>query len=421
MGRTANDHRPNLKPVTKVALDERYAGLRIAFVVVLILIAGCAFAYGVMSLLQSDPGWEEIEANSGSVGTYADEFVLLYELGAGDTSPTAEKKALTLVYTEALQSNFQRFNYDREFEGIQNVYTLNHHPNEVIEVDDVLYSAFSLLEQYGNRNIYLAPVYARYDDMFFCEDDALTFDYDPSQNDEVAAEYQAVADFAADPNQVHVQLLGDGKVRLFVSEAYLAYAEENGIDGFIDFFWMKNAFIVDNVAKTLASNGFTHGTLTSYDGFSRNLDDRDLSYSCNIFDRAEEGILQAAFITYTGSRSFVTLRDYWMSEQDRWHYYVFSDGETRSSYLDLRDGRCRSAVPTLLCYSGGKGCAQILLEVSPVYIADTLDQTALVNLDDVGFVYCEDRHIYYDDPALRLSLTEDGAAAQYIPVCCGAE
>lgn len=398
-----------------MALDERYVGLRIAFVVLLILIAACAFAYGVMAFLQSDPGWEEIEADSGSVGTYADEYVLLYELGAGDSSPTAEKKALTKLYTEAMVLNHQRFNYDQAFEGVQNVYTLNHHPNEVIEVDEVLYSAFSLLEQYGNRNIYLAPVYARYDDMFFCQDDVLTYEFDPYRNDETAAEYQALAAFAADPEQVDVQLLGGGKVRLFVSDAYLAYAEENGIDGFIDFFWMKNAFIVDDIADTLISKGYTHGTLTSYDGFSRSFDGGDQSLSYNIFDQVDEGVLQTAYISYSGARSFVTYRDFWMSEQDRWHYYVFSDGETRSSYLDIRDGRCRSAVSSMTCYSADKGCAQVLLETSPIYIAGTLVQADLAALDHIDFVYCENHCIFYDDPDLQLSLTESGAAAGYVP------
>lgn len=35
---------------------------------------------------------------------------------------------------------------------------------------------------------------------------------------------------------------------------------------------MKNAFITDYVADVMIDNGYTLGSLTSYDGFTRNLD-----------------------------------------------------------------------------------------------------------------------------------------------------
>ena len=57
-----------------------------------------------------------------------------------------------------------------------------------------------------------------------------------------------------------------------VSDDYLAFAEKNFISDFIDFSWMKNAFITDYVADVMIDNGYTLGSLTSYDGFTRNLD-----------------------------------------------------------------------------------------------------------------------------------------------------
>ena len=404
MSRRAKDNRPNLKPVTKVQLSEEHASAKLILMGLLIAVAAIAFAYAVSSLVRGDPGWTEIEVSS-SEANCGNEFVFLYELGAGDISPTAEKKALTLLYTEAVEQAYKLFNCDAGFEGVNNVYTLNQHPNEVLEVDEALYDAFSLLQSYGNRSLYMAPIYARYDDMFFCNDDVETLDYDPYQSSEVAAEYQELAAYASDPAQVELQLLGNGKVKLFVSEEYLAYARENGIAGFIDFFWMKNAFIVDYLAERLIAGGYTHGALSSYDGFSRNLDERDFTYSFNLYDRVGQDIYDVAVMGYSGSRSFVYLRDYMMTELDRWHYYEFSDGETRTPYLDIRDGRCRSALPSLVAYSGEMGCAQTLLEVSPFYIADELDEEALSALSGSGVysIYCKGYTICYNDRSLQLS------------------
>ncbi|MCD8014832.1 MAG: hypothetical protein LUG99_16995 [Lachnospiraceae bacterium] len=58
---------------------------------------------------------------------------------------------------------------------------------------------------------------------------------------------------------------------LFVSDDHLAYAEETGFLSYIDFFWMKNAFIIDYLTDTLIEKGYTQGASSSYDGFDRNL------------------------------------------------------------------------------------------------------------------------------------------------------
>ncbi|MGN0164861.1 MAG: hypothetical protein ACI39R_01645, partial [Lachnospiraceae bacterium] len=327
-----------------------------------------------------------------------------YELGSGDVSATSENKALTLIYNEAMSHAYEIFNSDMTFEGVNNVYELNEHPNEVMEVDDVLYEAFELLNKSDNRTIYLAPVFEQYDDMFYCDDDVQTFEYDPYQNAAIAEEYAKLASFAADSSKVNMILLGDNKVKLFVSDDYLEYAEENGIGNFIDFIWMKNAFFVDYIADTLISKGYTNGTISSFDGFSRNLDTRGTGFKLNIYDRIDCNIYTAGVMEYSGSRSIVSLRDYKSSELDYWYYYEFSNGETRNSYLDITDGKCRNALTNLVSYSDTKSCAQIVMEISDIFISDEFNENALVSLADrdIYSVYCIDRNICYNDSTLKL-------------------
>lgn len=420
MGRTVRDNRPNLKPVTKVELSEEHVGIRIFVVVLLIAVAAAAFAYSLYSCSRVESGWTQIKVDSASGASCGDELVFMYELGAGNMSATAENKALSLLYSEAAVQAYKIFNADISFDGVTNVYDLNQHPNEIMEVDEVLYNAFALLESYGNRNIYMSPIYMRYDDMFFCNDDVETVDYDPYVNSDVAQEYQDIARFASDEEQINVKLLGDNKVCLYVSEEYLEYASENGITSFIDFFWMKNAFIVDYIADLLMEKGYTHGAISSYDGFSRNMDNRDadvIRYSVNIFDRAGMDINTAAVMQYSGACGFVNFRDYMITELDCWHYYEYADGETRSSYLDIKDGKCRSAVPSLTSYSKDRGCAEIMLAVSPLYIADTLDADALLSLgsDGIFSVYCDNFNIFYNDESLILSEIYEINGIKYKP------
>ncbi|MGN0374251.1 MAG: hypothetical protein ACI4EN_02035 [Butyrivibrio sp.] len=408
--------RPNLKPVTKEKLKEEHWKVRLIAVIILISIGAAAFSYAIFSSLQTESGWVEITADSGSEGIWGDEFVFLYELGADDVSATREKKLLTLLYTRTSEQAYKIFNNDMGFEGINNVYELNHHPNEVLEVDKALYDAFSLFTSYNNRNLYLGPVYDRYNEIFYCNDDADTYDYDPYRNSDVALEYLDIIKYAGDSKQIELKLLGNNKVELFVSEEYMAYARDNQITEFIDFSWMRNAFVVDYLSDVMIENGYTHGTLSSYDGFSRNLDERKTEYSFNIYDRVGQNIYEAGIMKYSGKRSFVFFRDYRLTSRDDCHYYEFENGEIRTPYLDIDDGLCKSALPNLVAYSDNIGCAAILMEVCPVYIADDFESDNLDKLISSGIysIYCDNYGIICNDKMVRFTELYDVDGVSYI-------
>ena len=141
---------------------------------------------------------------------------------------------------------------------------------------------------------------------------------------------------------------------------------------------MKNAFIVDYIADTLTSAGYTRGSITSYDGFVRNMDgDASMSYSFNLFDRKGKNINHAAILEYSGPMSIVYLRDYKMNSLDVQHYYERGDGLSLSCYIDPEDGLCRAALPNLVGVAADKGCAEIMLGMLEGYIAESFDETKL--------------------------------------------
>ncbi len=265
---------------------------------------------------------------------------------------------------------------------------INDHPNEEITIDAPLYEAFAKLDAAGGRWLYLPAVYQTYNNLFASEADPIAAEFDPRVNEEVAAYFKEVLAYANDPDAVELELLGDNRVRLSVSDEYLVFAAENGIDSFIDFYWMKNAFIADYLAESLMDAGFTNGSISSYDGFVRNLDGRDVSYSFNLYDRAVTGaessgedgqIRQLAIMQYYGPISLVYLHDYAITSMDQQRYYQMDGGEMRTPYIDPQDGLCRNSISSLVSYSydGSMGCADILLSVIPVYIADEFDADAV--------------------------------------------
>ncbi|MGN0298026.1 MAG: hypothetical protein ACI4C1_02385 [Lachnospiraceae bacterium] len=418
MGRTARDKRDvYVRPVKKVKLSEENVGRRIFLVILFLVIASGAFIYALMNLLEEDTGWRQIEANASADGVNcSSDFVFEYNLGVSGVSATAESKALVALYTEITEKAYQLFHEIEIFDGVCNIAYINQHPNEVLEIDKVLYEAFETLEKYKNRHLYLAPIYVDYSNLFSCNDDAQTVEFDAYQNEEVKEYFAQVAAFANDTEQINVELLGDGQIKLKVSDEYLSFAEENGIDSYIDFFWMRNAFIIDYIADTLIENHYTLGTISSYDGFSRTLDSSGaFEYSFNLYDRQEHRIYSAGIMKYNEPISLVYFRDYPMNSLDWQHYYEFQNGEIRHAYIDAADGLCKNSAHNVVSYSHSKGCAEVLLETLPIYVAEEFDEEALLRLEEkeIYAIYGKDNTLCYNEDGLRIEDLYDVDGLQY--------
>ena len=416
-----------MRPVQRIELSEKHTRQRLIAVIACLIVASGAFIYALNGLMSNDSGWTSIEASSSAETNCGDDFVFQYYVGAAGVDATAEKKALTLLYTDALVKAYEVFHNDEAFEGVNNIYEINQHPNEELTVDPVLYGAFETVAEYGRREVYLAPVYLEYKNLFFCNDDSETFHYDAEQNADVRTYFGEIAAYANDPSMVNVELLGDNRLKLHVSEEYLAYAKENGIEKFVDFAWMQNAFITDYLSDVMVEKGYTLGSISSCDGYTRNLDEGLTSeegvlrqYSYNIYDRNGMTVYPAGLMNYTGPISMVSFHNYIMTEKEADHYYEFQDGETRTSYISMEDGRNRSSVNNLVAYSKRESCAQILLQLIPVYIADELDTDAVKILatEQIYCIYGKNRTLYYTEKTLDLTdlFDKDGVSykAQYL-------
>jgi hypothetical protein len=389
----------NPKPVKKIILSDDKPKLRIALVVILVLFGVSAFAYGIYSSRQSENGWTAISVSSSADTNCGDEFIFNYRLGENGISATAENKLLTTLYTEAMVNAYQNFDKDTFHGSLHNVYDINLRVNEVVRVEDILYQAFEACAEYGVRNIFLAPVYELYDSIFYCNEDWETESFDAYQNDELAKYYAQVAAYAGDSSQVDIELLGDNHIRLFVSDEYLGFAEEEGITSFVDFYWMKNAFIIDYIADVMIENGYTNGYISSYDGFTRNLDESGTQYAFPVYNREGNVVSLKGNFSYVGPMTIVSLRDYPINSQDYMHYYELENGDIRNPYVDITDGLTRTATENLVAYSKDISCAELLLQLIPIYVTDTFDTDVVDKLADKGVyaVWFENGHISYSD------------------------
>lgn len=410
MSKNARDKRPYVKPVTRVELDQTNVKLRWALVAVFFVIAITAFGIGIHELLKTEPGWQSVRAASDQPNS-GTEITLMYDYSDLGATASQVSKALETKYSQVCTDAFAIFSPDISREGLGNVNYVNASPNQEITVDPALYGAFELLERYGNRSIFLAPVYVEYDRIFRSESDPEAADNDPARNPEAKAYINELIRYTSDEQMISLELLGNNRIRLNVAQAYLDYAAENSIDKFIDFGWMRNAFVVDYLADQLRDAGYTNGYLASYDGFTRNLVEDDTPFNLNLFHLEGMDISVPAVMEYVGRTSLVSLRSYPLDELDEWCYYVYEDGSIVTSMIDPADGVSKHALSEMVSYSKAFGCAEILLNMMPAYVTDMFQQETVNSLTDkqIFSAWFDGDDLYHNDPSLKLRLIEDGA------------
>ncbi len=404
-------------PVQRIELNEDKLHTRFILAALLLAFGVGMILFGMIRLLRAESGWWTVETGS-SGPSCAGDFVFRYELGRSDSSATAEKKRLQLLYTQAAGDAYQIFHAHQLFEGVGNLASISRHPNEAVTVEPELYTALREIEADGSRWLYLAPVYEMYYSLFHSQNEVEAAEYDPGLDPDLAAWCAEAAAFARDPESVHLVLGPDSSVTLRLSEEYLAFLQEAGVTDYLDFFWAKNAFIADLIAARLTEAGFVHGYICSFDGFARNLCRGDERFSAPIYDRTDDRTYPAAVLSYDAPMALVSFHSYPTDPARQDWYYKLPDGEYRCAYIDTTDGLCKAALNDLLGYSREKGCGELALLLSPLYIRETPDFDALAALasEGIGAVWCENRTIRCTDSgAVFTDLYQDGEIVYTLP------
>ena len=74
--------------------------------------------YALNGLMSNDSGWTNIEVGSSAEIHCGDDYIFRYYVGAAGVNATAEKKALTLLYTDSIVKAYKIFSSDESFEGM---------------------------------------------------------------------------------------------------------------------------------------------------------------------------------------------------------------------------------------------------------------------------------------------------------------
>lgn len=388
MNRYARDRRENApKPVKRIELSEAGTTKRLIAFCIVFAIGVVALVLALNGLLAAPSGWVEIEYSGVDISC-AEDFSFTYCLGNSENGPTAERKALSKIYSQLVEEAYRTFTVYDDFDGTANMKYVNDHPNEDVQVSSTLYSAMQTVCREG-RYLYLAPVYSEYYTMFNGGEEL-----DPMALPEVQEYFSELLPLVNSDSHVHLDFLGDDCVRLNVSEEYLTLARDYGVTVFIDFGWMKNAFICDMIADGILANGYPYGTLLSYDGFARSMDS-ETDYTCTLYQRLNGGVVNVCQCGFSGARAAALLTAFRYDPRQ----WMFA-GE-RTGYIDT-DGLCKSSVDALLCTSDCENCGALALAAAKSFISDGFVPP------EVSAVWCEGMRIGTNDPETDISQLYSG-------------
>ena len=67
---------------------------------------------------------------------------------------------------------------------------------------------------------------------------------------------------------------------------------------------------------------------------------------------------------------------------------------------------CKASVESLIAYGKNQSCAEILLQLVPVFIADTFSNSRLLELasSDIHSLWCEGQSVYHTDAQVDLTI-----------------
>ena len=398
MKRTARDNRERQpKPVQRVEVSEKHIKFRVIALIVAIVVAVTAIGFGVYSALKKDKGMTAITVTA-TLRNCGDEFLFYYNVGYGKTSATAEYRALTSIYSQLCVDAYRIFDEYEVYDDIVSVDYINSHPNERITVNETLYNAFSKMLECAGRYIYYSMVYDYYSSIFYADSDLEASNFDPYLSDEIEDYYKEICAYADSAENINLSLYDDYSVELCVSEQFLKFADESASRKFLSFSWFKNAFIIDYLADELIKRGYTDGYITSYDGYTRTLSERNMNLK--IYDRDESYIYDVCNLSMDVG-SIVVLRNFPVG-LPRNYYYLYENGDIRTRYID-KFGLSLNNNTTFASYAKAN-CSDILMAIYLIWASPSVDNDKVVSLtaDGINSVYVKDRTVYYTEDNLKI-------------------
>lgn len=298
--------------------------LLIAIVIVIVLL---------VNSFSIKEGFNEITSTYVNNYSISSELNLKYYLKKDSNSIASNKDKLEKLYAESLDTIYELIDSKQEYSNINNIYYINNHPNEIIEIDKTLYDVLKNIYDADSRFLLYGSLYQYWDSLYFSLEEKQRDNLDPSYN----LEYKnLINEFVTNSiNYISIDFLEDNKIILNVSDEYNSIYQDEYIE-YIGLGYLTNMIIMDYIKACFIDNGYNDGYIISKDGYLLSFGGEHLSLYPLVTDIYNT---YYAKVEISNGNAYIGSYDY--SINDSYRYYETKYNETkvkRNQYINNDTG-----------------------------------------------------------------------------------
>ncbi len=319
--------------------------IRIILVCFLAIIIGICIAVAI-NQLKAKEGLTKIHADYSNYPQAEGEYELYYYLDdSNGTNVSTKQLTISNLYSKSLDFIYPLLDNAESYENIKNIYYINHHPNEEIEINNVLYDYLYEIYNINSRYILSGNAMALWESFLYNINGNYNY-IDPFINLDIA---NKIEEFNLNYlDYISISFKGDNKIILNVDENFKFLLEDG--NQYINLSYVKEAIIMDYVKKELNNNHYYNGYIISLYGLLLDLGSNDsFDYQYLSFDNIAS---ICSSLEIKSNYSYINIYNFYVSNS--YPFYEIKDGENiikRTIYMNVYDLYPNFDFDTLIYFS----------------------------------------------------------------------
>ncbi|MBR4146000.1 MAG: hypothetical protein IKU06_11170 [Lachnospiraceae bacterium] len=338
----------------KELFKDKKTVIRVILFVAAIVIAATMFSRALLGLSRNKEGYQAITANPVEDAlVYANGFTFNYYF-SGSSGEIKEKiKEVTAAYSNALCRAYKQLDADEEYNGYNNIATLNRiacsNPasagvieGEPVKVSDELFAILkdayyrTLTEEH--YNMFAGDLYGYISSILVLNEPQ---EFDPAINADTADRLERLKELVSHNEYFNLEFLSDTEhtVRFSVDKEYFDRLAELEIEPApLNIGILKDAYMVETVRTVMEQGGYTDGYLTTQSGLTLALSKQSGLNFC-IYGVKDENVAILDTVPSESSAVYCAFKAFGFGNEAM--YYAFAIGDDmyyRCPYFSLKTG-----------------------------------------------------------------------------------
>lgn len=368
--------------------------IRIVCFAVAVIVAVGAITYGVVMLGHMDEGYTTVEADViDSTLIYQGNIVFQYYFTGSSDEMKKVLRELKNRYGVALSRVYRLIDAEVEYDGYNNIKTINKNPGTAVKVGDELYEVLkdayekTLLKK--GYNMFAGALYREWNSILVLED---PYEFDPLNNETEKNRIEKISEQVNDLDNFELEFDDQAKtVKLTLSGKYRAFVNDFELTEapVIDLNLLHDAYEIQLIADDLEEKGYNNGYFESANGLVLSLSGHDTGAQYYFLAYYNGGITAAAISDMKKKSAVSQFRAFPYNASEHYFHTVEKDGKTyrRNPYLPS-DGVFSDVIMSSYILAENSPLADVCFyNIMLSYLKTAEDVAAAVNGLDVSVAY----------------------------------